>query len=75
MEDNMTLNDSELENVSGGVIGDTGLYYRYRIVRGDNLTKIARRYNTTVDVLVRINGIRDRNKIYAGEYLLIPVTR
>ncbi len=47
-------------------------YIRYTIQRGDTLTSIARRYNTTVDELARLNNIQNPNRIYAGETLLIP---
>lgn len=51
--------------------GDT--YYTYTIKRGDTLGKIAKKYNTTVNELAKINNIKDPNKIYAGKTLKIPV--
>lgn len=45
---------------------------RYTIREGDTLSKIAKRYGTTVETLVTLNGIKDPNKIYAGAYLNIP---
>ena len=50
----------------------SGNYLRYTIQSGDTLSSIARRYNTTVDELVRLNNIQNPNRIYAGETLLIP---
>ena len=44
----------------------------YVIKPGDNLTKIAKRYGTTVKDLVQINKIKNKNKIYAGESLRVP---
>lgn len=44
----------------------------YRIKKGDNLTKIAKKFGTTVEALVKANGIKDANKIFAGEDLVIP---
>ena len=44
----------------------------YVIKPGDNLTKIAKRYNTTVKDLVQINKIENKNRIYAGESLRVP---
>ena len=44
---------------------------KYRIRRGDTLSQIAARYNTTVAKLVEINDIRNPNLIYAGEILKI----
>ncbi len=63
--------DEELVEVDGGA--GVQKYIRYKIVRGDTLRHLARVYHTTVDELVRINHIKDKNKIYAGDYLLIPV--
>ncbi len=41
----------------------------YRVVRGDNLTKIARRFNVTVDWLVKKNLIKNPNLIWANQML------
>ena len=43
----------------------------YTVQSGDNLTKIAKQFNTTVDSLVSKNGIKDKNKIYVGQVLKI----
>lgn len=43
----------------------------YRVRRGDNLYRIARRYGTTVQNIVRLNGIRNPNLIYIGQILRI----
>ena len=45
---------------------------QYTVQAGDNLTKIAKRYNTTVTDLVKTNGIKDPNLIRIGESLLVP---
>lgn len=45
------------------------MYYRVR--RGDNLYRIARRYRTTVRNLVRLNNIKNPNLIYIGQILRI----
>lgn len=47
---------------------------RYRIQPGDALLTIARRHQTTVDVLRSVNQING-NLIRAGDYLLIPTAR
>ena len=41
----------------------------YTVVRGDNLTKIAARFGTTVAKLVEINGIKNANLINVGQVL------
>lgn len=43
----------------------------YTVKSGDTLSQIAEKYNTTVDKLVSANGIKDKNKIYPGQKLLI----
>ncbi len=43
----------------------------YTVKKGDNLTKIAKKYKTTVAQLVKWNGIKDANKIYAGQKLRV----
>lgn len=43
----------------------------YKIQRGDTLSEIAVKFNTTVARLVELNGIKNPNLIYAGETLKI----
>ena len=43
----------------------------YKVVRGDNLTKIARAHGTTVAALVKLNGIKDKNLINIGQVLKV----
>lgn len=43
----------------------------YIVKAGDTLSGIAKKHNTTVDALVKKNGIKDKNKIYVGQRLKI----
>ena len=43
----------------------------YTVVKGDNLTKIAKANGTTVAALVALNGIVDKNKISIGQVLKV----
>ena len=43
-----------------------------KVAPGDNLTAIAARYHTTVAALVRLNGLRDQNRIVGGQSLTVP---
>jgi LysM repeat protein len=42
------------------------------VASGESLSAIALRYDVTVDDLVRVNGLSDRDKIAAGELLTLP---
>ena len=44
----------------------------YTVKSGDNLTKIAKKFGTTVAKLVELNNIKDPNKIYVGQVLKLP---
>ena len=46
----------------------------YTVVKGDSLFKIAKRYNTTVSDLVKLNNIKNADLIYPGQMLKIPGT-
>ena len=41
------------------------------VEKGDSLSKIAKRYGTTVDALVRINGLCDANQIFVGQVVVL----
>lgn len=43
----------------------------YVIKKGDNLTKIAKTYKTTVDQLVKWNNIKNKNLIYSGQKIRV----
>ena len=44
----------------------------YIVKKGDTLWKIAKQYGSTVEDIVRTNGIEDENKISIGQKLFIP---
>lgn len=52
---------------------DDNVYYIVK--KGDNLSKIGRLYNVSVDDLVSINNIKDKNLIYVNQKLIIPSSR
>lgn len=47
---------------------------RYRVMKGDTLGEIARKFRTSVDGIVRINGLKSRTLIREGQVLRIPVS-
>lgn len=46
----------------------------YTVKKGDTLSRIAVEYSTTVDKLVELNNIKNRNLIYVGQVLKIDGT-
>lgn len=44
----------------------------YVVQKGDNLSRIATRFNVTVDAIVRANHLKDPNAIQVGQTLIIP---
>ena len=44
----------------------------HRVRWGENLTRIAARYGTSVYAIARANGVWNINRIYTGQWLLIP---
>ncbi len=71
------LNEEELKAAAGGKykpLPQKEGYAQYIIQPGDTLTKIAKMFNTTVNMLLSINPqIRDRNLIRAGAYMYIKL--
>jgi LysM repeat protein len=44
----------------------------YVVKRGDTLSAIAKKHGTTVAVLMRMNGIKNPNRIYVGQKIKLP---
>jgi len=44
----------------------------YKVRRGDSLWEIAKRYNTSVSALLKLNGLGRRSYIYPGQKLKVP---
>ena len=44
----------------------------YEVKSGDSLHEIAKKHGTTVEELVKLNNIKDKNHIYTGQKLLLP---
>ena len=47
-------------------------YITYTVERGDTLTSIAERFDTTVEALLRANPRSDPDLIFVGEKLILP---
>ena len=48
-------------------------FLRHTVASGESLSSIARRYGVSTDAVVRMNKIVNRNRIYVGTELVIPV--
>jgi len=46
--------------------------FRYVVQRGDNLTRLSRRFGVSLSRLIAANGIRNPNYIFVGQVLIIP---
>ena len=73
MSDINELNFEEMNQVAGGARPqEKAGFFIYQIVKGDTLGKIAKRFGTTVDKLLAANPkIKNRNLIYAGDYIYV----
>lgn len=48
-------------------------WVEYTVKSGDTLSSIAKKYNTTVDILAEKNNIPNPDLIYKGQVILVPV--
>jgi len=64
--DNIRIEDKNQEN------DDYDSLILYIVKPEDTLWKIAKRFNSTIDDIARMNGIEDTNKIDVGQKLYIP---
>jgi membrane-bound lytic murein transglycosylase D len=47
-------------------------WVRHKVKSGESLGLVANKYNTTIDVIQSINGMKN-NVIYANDFLLVPI--
>ena len=66
------LDLDELQNVSGGVKLDSSVCVRYSMAGDDILKSVAAKFSTTEEELIRLNNIRDPEKVSAGKVILVP---
>ena len=80
MSDEVKINDSNLEEVSGGASGwqfakgsyvNYGNYIVYTVASGDVLSGIALRFGVTVAQIQQWNNIKNPNVISIGQKLTI----
>lgn len=61
----------ETKSADKNNLEDNNTYYI--VQKGDTLSKIASIYNVTITDLVKVNSIKDKNKIYVNQKLIIPL--
>ncbi len=66
------LNDKDRYIGAGDFFENPALPGKVMVERDDNLTKIAKAKNTSVEALVKLNNISDPNNIRAGTTLILP---
>ena len=60
------------QNISYGYdTNDKDGYTEYIVKKGDNLSSIAKKFNTDISTLIKDNRIKDKNHIYVGQKLKI----
>ncbi|MGB9802183.1 LysM peptidoglycan-binding domain-containing protein [Desulfofundulus sp.] len=48
-------------------------FFLHRVRPGETLWELANRYNTSVEAIIRLNGLNNPDRIYPGELLKIPL--
>ena len=61
----IAMNDEEMDQVTGGSI------LPYSVQSGDTLAKIAKKYNVTMEQLIKWNDIKNPDMITVGQQLKI----
>ena len=61
------VNASDIASTATGTKEKT-----YKVAKGDTLGKIAKANGTTVDTLVKLNGLKNKNLIYVGQIIKLP---
>jgi hypothetical protein len=66
------INEGHLSILGGGVFASSTRIIHI-VQPGDTLTKLCDRYGVPIDVLARINNIRNEDLIEVGDSLIIPL--
>lgn len=63
---------SSMKSSSTNTEKKTSGSFVYRVKKGDTLSKLASKFNTTSNEIRRINGLKSAHRIYVGQKLRIP---
>ena len=61
-----------VEQIPKSKIPGSARYVRHKVKPGESLSTIARKYRSSVSVIVRANHLSSKHRIRAGKYLKIP---
>ena len=64
-KDKVAMNDDQMDQVTGGSV------LPYVVQAGDTLSAIAKKYNVTLEQLMKWNNIKDPNILTVGQRLVI----
>ena len=68
----MGVSPDYMQNISyGSEANDRDGYTEYIVQKGDNLSGIAKKFDTDISTLIRDNNIKDKNHIYVGQKLKV----
>lgn len=70
---NLILIGQQLRIGSAAAVPVAGSSTEYRVVSGDNLSRIAKRFGTSIAAVAEANGLKNRNVIRVGATLVIPL--
>ena len=62
-------------SLSGGSQGGTSSPKYHVVQKGDTLWGISRKYGVSVERLVKMNNIIDKNRIYVGQKILVDFVK
>lgn len=71
----LIIKENNLNNYNGSLTSNDEVSdstVNYVVKKGDNLTSIAKKYNTTWKAIANENNLSDPNKIYPGQVLKVP---
>ncbi len=61
----ITMNDEQMDQITGGTI------LPYRVQPGDSLAEIAKKYNVTVEQLMKWNDLQEGSVLSVGQLLKV----
>src|SRR4030066_730168 len=64
----ITTKNKETEKSAGNKIATR----KYTIKRGDTLSSVAKNYDTSIAILLKINNMKISDRIYVGRKILVP---